>query len=285
MTSTVPASAPEVSPATVDAERVDRSVRTQHVLERLRLSDDAAERERMVEELVVLNLAIAHAIAVRYRGRGPSFDDLEQVARLGLVKAAQGFDPDRNDDFLAYAVPTIRGEVRKYFRDHGWMVRPPRRVQEMQSQITRAAHDLTQALGRSPRPSEVAHELGVPPEDVQEALSAEGCFSPSSLDRPVARPDGDGTAVLGDLLVAEDRDQDAAEARLILAPAVRRLCERDRRIIRLRFFDGCTQEEIARDIGVTQMHVSRLITRILEDLRTEIADTAGTATPRFGVAG
>jgi RNA polymerase sigma-B factor len=250
-------------------DRTERSDRTLDLLHRLAEAHDEQERHELIEELVLVNLGVAHAIAMRYRNRGISSDDLEQVARLGLVKAAQGFDPARQNDFLAYAVPTIRGEVRKHFRDHGWTVRPPRRIQELQSRIMAAATELTHSLGRSPRPSELAKHLDSSVEEIEEALSADGCFSPSSLDRPVS--DEDGSAALGDLLPSDDADQEAAEARLMLAPAIRRLGERDRLILHLRFFKGLTQEEIAQEIGVTQMHVSRLLSRILSELRSEIS--------------
>ena len=224
--------------------------------------------ERHVEELVYANLGVARSIALRYRNRGVPLDDLEQVARMGLVKAAQNFDPSRRTDFLAYAVPTIRGEVRKHFRDHGWTVRPPRRIQELQSRITAANSELTQELGRSPRPSEVARHLGVAVEELHEALAVDGCFAPTSLDRPIGDDESDST--LADMLTGDDADLDAAEARLMLAPLIRGLDERDRRILHLRFFRGCTQQEIAQEIGVTQMHVSRLLTRILDHLRSEL---------------
>jgi len=219
-------------------------------------------------DLVLAHLDVAHGIARRYRNRGIATDDLEQVARLGLVKAARNYDPAKQTDFLAYAVPTIRGEVRKHFRDQGWMVRPPRRVQEMQSRILAAASELTQQLGRSPRPSEIAAELGEPLGEVEEALAADGCFSPSSLDRPVGA--GVDAPSLGDMLPDPADDHDAVDARVILAPAVRRLDDRDRKILHLRYFNGWTQEEIAREIGVTQMHVSRLLSRILTELRSEL---------------
>jgi RNA polymerase sigma-B factor len=227
-----------------------------------------AASTRSVEELVHANLGIARSIALRYRNRGIPLEDLEQVARLGLVKAAQNFDPTRRNDFLAYAVPTIRGEVRKHFRDHGWTVRPPRRIQELQTRITAANSELTQELGRAPRPSEIARHLEVPLEELHEALAVEGCFAPASLDRPVGDDNGDTT--LADLLTGEEGDLDAAEARLMLAPLIRELDERDRRILHLRFYKGCTQQEIAEDIGVTQMQVSRLLTRIFRDIRAEL---------------
>ncbi|MGN6575643.1 MAG: SigB/SigF/SigG family RNA polymerase sigma factor [Nocardioides sp.] len=250
-------------------DRGYRSDRTAELLLQLGATQDEEERHRLVDELVVVNLGVAHSIAMRYRNRGISPDDLEQVARLGLVKAAHAFDPTRQNDFLAYAVPTIRGEVRKHFRDHGWTVRPPRRIQELQSRIMAAATELTQSLGRSPRPSEIARHLDADVEEIHEALSADGCFSPSSLDRKVS--DDENSAALGDLLPADDTEQDAAEARLMLAPVVRQLSERDQLILHLRFFKGWTQDEIAKEIGVTQMHVSRLLSRILQELRSGLS--------------
>jgi RNA polymerase sigma-B factor len=163
-------------------------------------------------------------------------------------------------------VPTIRGELKKHFRDHGWTVRPPRRIQEVQTRAIVERADLTQRLGRSPSMTEIAEAVGEEPEVVREALSADGCFQPTSLDRPV----GDGSATaLGELIDggSDDVERSAVEARVLLAPVVRRLSERDRRILRLRYFEGCTQQEIADDIGVSQMQVSRLITRIIRDIR------------------
>jgi len=144
-------------------------------------------------------------------------------------------------------------------------------VQELQSKIISAAAELTQSLGRSPRPSELARHLEIPVHDVEEALAADGCFTPSSLDRPVG---GDDSASLGDLLPSDIDEHTAVDARVILAPAVRRLNERDQKILHLRFFSGWTQEEIAREIGVTQMHVSRLLTRILAELRASVSTGA-----------
>jgi RNA polymerase sigma-B factor len=247
--------------------RQERADSTHLLFERIGATTDEDERQRLLDEVVVLNIGVAKAIATRFRRRGIPGDDLEQVACLGLVKAARGFDPAYERDFLSYAVPTIRGEVKKHFRDHGWTVRPPRRIQELQSRISVAANELTQTLGRSPRPSEIARELDEDIEDVTEALAADGCFTPTSLDR---RAGQEGTASIGDMLGAEDHARDAVEARVLLAPVVRRLCPRDRRILTLRFFRGWTQEEIARDIGVTQMQVSRLLSRILGDLRNQL---------------
>ncbi len=270
-------SAPPVTPAPPvgsGTSAPSRSDATADLLARAAGTEDEQERARLLDEVVMLNLGLARSIAMRYRNRGISLDDLEQVARLGLVKAVRGFDVDRRHDFLAYAVPTIRGEVRKHFRDSGWAVRPPRRVQELQGKIMAAASELTQTLGRSPRPSDLARHLDASPEDIEEALAADGCFTPTSLDRPVGGDDGGAT--IGELLAGDADDISSVDARVMLGPAVRRLDERDQRILYLRFFNGWTQEEIARDIGVTQMHVSRLLTRILKELRTAVVDPSET---------
>ncbi len=264
----------ELSQAVVEAQPVetvpesDRSEITARLLMQIAEAADDLERKRLRDEVVVLNMGVARAIAARYRDRGIGKDDLMQAAYVGLVKAVQGFDPSFERDFLSYAVPTVTGEVKRYFRDFGWTVRPPRRVQELQAQISRASGELSQSLHRSPKPSEVAEFLSVDVDSVIEALAADGCFTPASLDVPVGE---DGSTSLGELLGADDADLGRAEARILLAPAVRRLGERDRRILELRFFHGWTQEQIAGDIGVTQMQVSRLLARILSDLRAELS--------------
>ena len=245
----------------------DRATTTARLLAELHASDDEQERTALRAEVVVLNMGVARAIAHRYRQRGLAEDDLVQAAYVGLVKAVNGFDPSHERDFLSYAVPTVTGEVKRYFRDFGWTVRPPRRVQELQGQIAKVSNQMTQRLGRSPRPSEVAEEVGLDVESVIEALAADGAFTPASLDVPVGE---DGAATLGDLMPEDDVDFESAEARVMLGPAVRSLAPRDRRILELRFFEGWTQEQIAGDIGVTQMQVSRLLSRILRDLRREL---------------
>jgi RNA polymerase sigma-B factor len=254
-------------PATQAYPDSDRGATTARLLDELHQADDERERAALRAEVVVLNMGVARAIAHRYRQRGLAEDDLVQAAYVGLVKAVNGFDPSHERDFLSYAVPTVTGEVKRYFRDFGWSVRPPRRVQELQGSIAKISSELTQRLGRSPKPTEVAEELGIDVESVIEALAADGAFTPASLDVPVGE---DGAATLGDLMPHDDEDFASAEARVVLGPAVRRLAPRDRRILELRFFQGWTQEQIAQDIGVTQMQVSRLLSRILKDLRAEL---------------
>ena len=248
------------------SSRAERAERTAALLAR---AAEAAEpeRARLLDEVVVINMGVANAIASRYRSRGISGEDLQQVAYLALVKATHGYDPTSGHNFLSYCVPTIRGELKRHFRDLGWTVRPPRRIQELQARISAAEAELCFSLGRSPRPSELAAHLHEDLEEVTEALATDGCFTPASLDKPVG---AEGETALGEMLGGEDEAQSAAEARVVLAPVVRRLCERDRRILMLRFFRGWTQQEIADDIGVTQMQVSRLLSRILTELREQI---------------
>lgn len=217
----------------------------------------------MRDEVIVLNVPLAESIAARYRNRGVDADDLGAVARLGLVKAADRFDASAGYEFHSFAGPTIRGEIKRHFRDLGWMVRPPRRLQELQTAIAGVDGRLTASLGTPPTTTQIAAALDSDARQVEEALAATGCFRPASLDQPL----GNGSAAVSDLLGGADPGQDAAEARVALAPVLRRLDDRDRRAIRLRFFDGLTQQEIADDLGVTQMQVSRMLSRILKQLR------------------
>jgi len=233
-------------------------------------TNDDAERRAYQDRVVEMNMQIAVDVARRYRSRGVSSDDLEQVAYLGLVKAARGFDAERATDFLSYAVPTIRGEVRRYFRDHGWVVRPPRTVQQAQARITSVESDLCQELGRAPRPSEIAARLDLDLGLVVEALAANGCFAPTSLDSSPLDEDGAG---IGDRLGSDDGGFDSAEARVALKPLLAHLDRRERIMLEMRFFQGCTQSEIGAVLGITQMQVSRLLSALLARLRDELGNT------------
>jgi RNA polymerase sigma-B factor len=217
---------------------------------------------------VQLNLGVARSVANRYRNRGIGLDDVFQVACLGLVKAARRFDPELEQDFLAYATPTISGEIKRYFRDCGWSVRPPRRVQELQPRIARVQPTLAQELRRLPDREEIAGSLGVSLSEVTEALAAGGCFYPISLDLPDRM---EPYQSLGSLLGCEDPELRRSEIVQALRPLIRRLDHRARRIIALRFFRGWTQAEIASDIGVTQMQVSRLLSSVLQRLRDQLS--------------
>lgn len=257
--------------------RTDRADRTLELFRRAAASPDPDERTALHDQIVVLNLPLAGAIASRYRYRGVDDDDLSAVANLALVRATHRFDVGAGHLFASFASPTIHGELKRYFRDNGWMVRPPRRIQEIQAAVAGCKNQLNAQLGHSPRPSDLAEALSLDVGDVEEALSARGCFTPASLDLPLSTDD---ETTLGDMLVHEgDSTHSAAEARAILGPLVRQLAERDRRVLQLRFFEEWTQSEIAADIGVTQMQVSRLIARILFDLKRRIDDDAEGAQP------
>ena len=242
-----------------------RSEATQRLFAERRTAG-AAARRRLEEELIRLNMRVAADASRRFRNRGIADEDLEQVAYVGLVKAVKGFDPDRGHDFLSFAIPTIRGEVRRHFRDLGWAVRPPRSIQEAQSKILGVEGELVQQLGRSPRPSEIAEHLGVGVDVVVEALGANGCFAPVSLDAANSDEDDPLTLRLGD----EDRGFEVAEVRAMLGPVLASLTPRERTIVELRFARGCTQAEIGEAIGVTQMQVSRLLAKLMARMRTQL---------------
>ena len=246
----------------------NRTAVSARLLEQAARETDPVERKRLQDEVVVLHMGLARAIAARYRGRGIADDDLTQAASMALLKAARNFDPTRGVEFLSYAVVTMKGEVKRQFRDYGWMVRPPRSIQKLQSDVSRADSELTHRLGRSPKVSEVAAYLDVAEEEVLEALSADGCFTPTSLDTPVG---SEGSGVLGELIPGDDSAMSEAEARVMLTPAVRALPEREREVLYLRFFKQQTQAQIAEEIGVTQMQVSRILSRVLVKLRGQLA--------------
>jgi RNA polymerase sigma-B factor len=259
----------EVPPPHLVLTRAERAEKTSQLLLAAHRTDDPEEADALRAHVVLINRVVAESVASRYRQRGVPIEDLYQVAYEGLTKAVQRFDPELRNDLLTFAVPTIRGELQRYFRDLGWTVRPPRRIQELQGRANRAQAHLTQDLGREPTVDEIAAELGISPEEYRESEAAMGCFTPSSLDQPT----GSGTATIGDLIADEAEGQEASDARVILAPVVRNLSERDRRILYLRFFEDRTQSEIGDDLGVTQMQVSRLLSRILGGMRSELEAT------------
>jgi RNA polymerase sigma-B factor len=249
-------------PVSSEQRRADRTTELLTLLPTL----EGAARDQAIGEVVELNMPVADRIAARFGRRGIPVEDLQQVAYLALTRCTQRFDPERPaTEFLAYAVPSMRGEVRKYFRDHGWMVRPTRRVQEVQSRAFNAVEPLTAQLGRAPRPAEIAAHLDEPVEVVTEAMGADGCFTPVSLDLPVGFEGA--TDPLGELLRSPDDEMLDAEARAALIPLLRRLGERDRLIVALRFYEDLSQREIAEHVGLSQMQVSRLLHRILDELR------------------
>ncbi|WP_370288506.1 sigma-70 family RNA polymerase sigma factor [Nocardioides sp.] len=224
------------------------------------------ERDVLIDEVIVINLPVARSLAARYRNRGQQMEELEQVASLALTRAVQNFDPARGEDLLVFVVPSVLGELKRYFRDTTWAVRPPRRVQEMRPRLVEAEELLGQVLGRPPTIAEIADELGCTPAEVEEVKGSGDLARTSSLDEPVS----DSGSALGDLLAQEDTGFAHGEAVAMLGPACRRLKPRDRWILRMRFYDQLTQQEIADELGVTQVQVSRLLQRILKDLRAAI---------------
>lgn len=232
-------------------------------------SGDPLHRLEAREEAIELNLPLARYLASRYQRRGIPDDDLRQVAYVGLMKAIRGFSPDRTNGFAAYAIPTIRGELRRHFRDTGWTVRPPRRVQELQAEVRSTEAELVQSLQRTPTVQEIADALGVEIDDVLEATSVDSCYTPNSLDAPVP-----GSESASNDPGSDDPAFASAEARLVLAPALQELGERDRQILQLRFTEGLTQQQIGDQIGISQMQVSRILARVLDSMRASILGEA-----------
>ncbi|PXY31895.1 SigB/SigF/SigG family RNA polymerase sigma factor [Prauserella muralis] len=234
------------------------------------LAEDDPRRAELRDELVTGHLPLAEHIAQRFSGRGVAKEDLEQVARVGLINAVDRFDPGRGTDFLSFAVPTVMGEVRRHFRDTGWIIRVPRRLKELHLSINNASTQLSQHLGRAPTPSEIAEHLGLSPEEVYEGLEAGNAYHSMSLDE-VLSGDTENLA-LGDTLGEDDAALEGVENHETLQPLVRELPERERKILALRFVHNMTQSQIAERIGISQMHVSRLLARTLAKLRDGLAE-------------
>lgn len=220
----------------------------------------AALRDRAIEAW----LPLARHLAGRFAGRGEPMDDLMQTATIGLIKSVDRFDPERGVDFTGYAIPTILGEIKRHFRDRTWHVRVPRRLQEMRLSIAEATTVLTQSLGRSPTVADIATHIGVTEEEVLEGLEGARAYTATSLSTPTASDSG---MELADTLGGEDPAYELAELRVALGPALATLDEREQRILTLRFYGNLTQTQIAEQIGVSQMHVSRLLTKALAKLR------------------
>ncbi len=250
----------------------DRASRTRELFERASHLHDEAECARLHQEIVVLNLEVADALASRYSGRGLDSDDLCQVARLALVRVVPQFRPEYGKDFLVYAVPSIVGALRKHFRDTGWTIRPPRRVQEAHQAIGRAGPALAQLLGREATIAELGEETGIGEETLREASTASDCYAPVSLDAAVHRDAGDAERTLSSLVGGEDPEFDRSEARMMLEPLMAGLEPRDRKVLELRFVRGLTQSEVGELISVSQMQVSRIQSRILAALRRQIGE-------------
>ncbi|MGI8492357.1 MAG: sigma-70 family RNA polymerase sigma factor [Acidimicrobiales bacterium] len=231
----------------------------------------ATGRTEARDAVVAAYQGLAYSLAARFAQRGEELDDLNQVALIGLLKAVERFDPDRGAQLTTFATATILGELKRHLRDRGWSVRPPRRIHDLHLQAQQAVDELTQELGRSPTLGEVGGRRDVPVEDVVEALDAGGLRHNASLEAPLAAGEDDSlTSSLGagDPLLAE------VDGRLSLDPLLYRLPERERHILNLRFVVGCSQTEIADRVGVSQMQVSRLLSRSLAQLRAWAAESA-----------
>lgn len=229
---------------------------------------DAAEAARLREQVILDNQSLAVALAKRFENRGVELDDLVQVAMLGLVQAVRRYRPDRGPGFTAFAVPTISGELKRYFRDHGWAVRPPRGLQELHHQVRETTTSLQQEMQREPTLDEVAEASGLGVDDVRAAQAAGERYRASSLDAPVGDPDSPS---LGDSLPTGDNDPyDKTVTLISLRAAMEELDGRERRILDLRFGANLTQRQIGKRVGVSQMQVSRILGSISKKLRSRV---------------
>jgi RNA polymerase sigma-B factor len=227
------------------------------------LAADDPRRAELRGRLVQGFLPVVQHIALRYRNRGEPLDDLEQVGAIGLIGALERFEPGRGASFLSFAVPTISGEIRRHFRDRTWAVRVSRGLKDMQGPLRASVGELSNELGRAPRPSEIATRMGIGVEEVIEGLRAQDAYQAGSLDAPVNA--GGGT--VGESLGGVDSALEAVDTNNVLRLLLDRLPARERRIVVLRFFGGLTQTQIAAEVGLSQMHVSRLLARSLRQLR------------------
>jgi RNA polymerase sigma-B factor len=229
------------------------------------LSEGDPQRARLRDELVEIHLPLVEYLARRFRNRGEPLDDLVQVATIGLIKSVDRFDLERAVEFSTYATPTIVGEIKRHFRDKGWAIRVPRRLQELKLSLTKATSDLSQKNGRAPTVAELAQHLGLSEEDILEGLESANAYSAVSLDAP----DGgdDDSPAVADSLGMVDEALEGVEYRESLKPLLEKLPAREKKILMLRFFGGMTQSQIAGELGISQMHVSRLLARTLAQLR------------------
>jgi RNA polymerase sigma-B factor len=247
------------------ATSADRARARDLFAELVELPDESPSRNRVRDELVEMHLPLVEYLARRFRNRGEPLDDLVQVATIGLIKSVDRFDLDRGVEFSTYATPTIVGEIKRHFRDKGWAIRVPRRLQELKLSLTKATSELSQSLGRSPTVAELAGHLGMSEEEVLEGLESANAYSAVSLDAPDGG-DEDAPAV-ADTLGIQDEGLEGVEYRESLKPLLERLPPREKKILLLRFFGNMTQSQIAAELGISQMHVSRLLARTLAQLR------------------
>ena len=224
------------------------------------------------EGLVRLHLPLVEHCARRFRNRGEPFEDLVQVGTIGLIKSIDRFEVDRGVEFSTYATPTIIGEIKRHFRDKGWAIRVPRRLQELRMQISSTGAELTQTLGRSPTPRELAEAIGCTVEEIVEGIESSNAYSTLSLDAAEDTGDEGGVSML-EMMGLDDAELEHVEIRESIKPLLEALPSREKQILLLRFFRNRTQSEIAEEIGVSQMHVSRLLSRTLDQLRASLQES------------
>jgi RNA polymerase sigma-B factor len=234
------------------------------LLRRYHEQGDAAARELLVQRY----LPFVRSLARRYANRGEALEDIEQVGAIGLMKAIDRYDLSREVALTTYATPNVVGEIKRHFRDKAWTIRVPRHLQELNGRMSRTIEALTSSLGRSPTIADLARELGEPPESVLEAIEAGAAYAPMSLS---AGPSPDSDLDPMELIGGEDENYERTETRASLEPVLGELPARERLILRMRFEDGLTQTQIAEHVGISQMHVSRLIRKSLEQMRREFA--------------
>lgn len=246
-----------------EVEREARRSEDKGLLRRYHAHGDTSARE----ELIARHMPLVRSLARRYAGRGEPLEDIEQVGAIGLIKAIDRFDIEREVSLATYATPNVVGEIKRHFRDKGWAIRVPRALQELNAKMSSAIEELTASLGRSPSIAEVAESLGTSTEEVLEALEAGSAYTALSLD---ARPGADDESEPLEVIGTEDEGYDRSEDRAALEPALERLPDREREILRMRFEEGLPQTQIAERVGLSQMHVSRLIRRSLAAMRDEL---------------
>ncbi|MFD3518100.1 RNA polymerase sigma factor SigF [Streptomyces sp. NPDC058657] len=245
----------------------DRSGARALFIELRELPDGSPEKAELRNRLVRMHLPLVEHLARRFRNRGEPLDDLTQVATIGLIKSVDRFDPERGVEFSTYATPTVVGEIKRHFRDKGWAVRVPRRLQELRLSLTSATAELSQQHGRSPTVHELAERLAISEEEVLEGLESANAYSTLSLDVPDT---DDESPAVADTLGSEDVALEGVEYRESLKPLLEDLPPREKRILLLRFFGNMTQSQIAQEVGISQMHVSRLLARTLAQLREKL---------------
>src|SRR3954470_16211019 len=247
----------------------ERDAETSELFEQLASARCPEEADRVTERIVLLYLDLCSTMAGRYEGRGIEHDDLVQVARLALVKAVRRYEPGHAPSFAAYAVPTISGELKRWFRDRGWVVRPPRRLQELRVNLQSVRSELEQELGATPSDSDLAEAVGATVEEVREVASAATGFRPLSLD---CSPSDDERPGLAAFLAADDEEMQGADDRVCLAEALTELDDDERELLLMRYVEGMTQREIGGVRGVSQMQVSRTLRRITVRLHDQLTE-------------